>query len=353
MALRADKRHPLKPQVTESQTITSQSRLEQPRHIGQLLTCIRSQRGISQKTIAAELGASGSANINRFEKTGASLGKKRIEGYIQLLAQPVIQGQTYRDPLTPSQIEILQRMPWTHAEIKQTTERALHYDLADCATPHAPPQLRFLLRMLVESRQPAFICDGLFFIHAFNGACLNLFSLDPYNGYLQQWEAWHSFASKIMANSPVRRAHISPDQYFPPMVDLFFQISAEFSFTPQLTCLLDCMNRLGGAERTRFPQWWNSAQTFRLHYDLSLLKRTIRYRGRTLYVYNPIPHIEHVATPAGPLPYYFVMWEADQADKQNSVEDLPGLAPPGEIFFAADYDAKQNFHVNCWQNYQQ
>jgi hypothetical protein len=254
--------------------------------------------------IAAALGRSESANVHRYEKTGASLSESVIRAYIGLMAEPVIEGRAYRDPLTAEQIAILHRMPLTQDAIKTISERLLYYDFGQPCSPHAPESLRNLVRGLRACRQPAFICDGLFFMYAINGACFNLFSLNPATGYLRQWEAWHSVASKAMADSPVRQAHINPDQFLPPTMDFFFRMSAEYSFTPQMLTFLARLFRLGDADSLHMPQWWRSAQTFKLHYDLSYLMRTVVYRGRKLHAVTPPPQIAYVDTPVGgTLPY--------------------------------------------------
>jgi transcriptional regulator with XRE-family HTH domain len=335
--------------VTDSRTFEPTNHLDQPRHLGQLLALLRRQRGISQTAIALELGTASSANIHRFEKAGASLSHARIRQYIHLLAQPVIGGQVYRDALTPGQVEILYRMPHTLEAIQHASERVLHYDFGAIRAPHVPEPLRELKRRLFELRVPAYICDGLFFVHAVNGACLNLFSLNPATGYLDRWETWNSLAAKVMAASRVRRAHLNPDQYFPPNVDFFFRTSAEFSFTPQLLAFIERLGQLEESVRLRFPQWWSSAQTFRLHYDLHRLTRTIRYQNRQLHVSNPPPYTVHVETPRGELlPYYLVTWWAESRDQEETLENLPGYVAPDAVFFAADYDRRGNFHVNCW-----
>jgi ADP-ribose pyrophosphatase YjhB (NUDIX family) len=125
--------------VIDSRTLEPTIHLDQPRHLGQLLALLRRQRGISQTTIALELGTASSANIHRFEKAGASLSHARIRQYVYLLAQPVIGGRVYRDALTPAQVETVAYLALTPTTEDPPEDRpARLFAIDELGTPDGP-----------------------------------------------------------------------------------------------------------------------------------------------------------------------------------------------------------------------
>ena len=42
------------------------------------------------------------------------------------------------------------------------------------------------------------------------------------------------------------------------------------------------------------------------------------------------------------VPYFFGVWQP------MGFENLNEVAAPGDIFFAAEFDSQQRYHVNCW-----
>jgi hypothetical protein len=74
-------------------------------------------------------------------------------------------------------------------------------------------------------------------------------------------------------------------------------------------------------------------------------------RHGTRYLHTSIRELEcHWITIAAKLsvPYYLGTWQPLGVETQVVFEQLNGLAEPGEVFFAAEFDAAHQHHVNYW-----
>ncbi|RIK41317.1 MAG: hypothetical protein DCC57_18985, partial [Chloroflexi bacterium] len=59
------------------------------------------------------------------------------------------------------------------------------------------------------------------------------------------------------------------------------------------------------------------------------------------------PHLVPITTNLA-VPYFLGVWEPLGAETRSGFTHLTGPAAPNDLLFAAGYDLRQNFHVNCW-----
>jgi hypothetical protein len=331
-------------------------------HLGVLYKRVREARGLSQTDIASALGVTNST-ISKFESTGRSRRDQIVERYIRALEAPVLNGVHRYAPLSMEEAALLRQLSPTahngsngsngtngnnsngHAPAVQLSA----YDFALITSPHAPAELKALVHKLRQTPWPAFIADGLWFVHAVNGAMWNLFGIAPDDPLLRRWESWQMVAAKFTDPSPIRAAHISPDNYFPPTICAFFQSTLPYLFTPQMRALLRNLHQLSLVNQLHFSTWWYLASSFNLSFDLSQSARILRRGDR--FFHTTIRGLElHMIpiTTAQAVPYFLGVWEPLGADTQAGFARLSGAAAPDALFFASQYDVRQNFHVNCW-----
>lgn len=156
-------------------------------------------------------------------------------------------------------------------------------------------------------------------------------------------------ATKFVDPSPVRDAHISPDNYFPPTIWAFFRATARYLFTPQMRSLLYKLHDLSAANGLHFSQWWYSASSFTLYFEIGQSARILR-RGER-YFHVSITGLEPQVVPITAkmsVPYYLGVWQPLGTETEVAFRQLNGAAAPGEVFFAVDFDAGHTFHVNTW-----
>jgi hypothetical protein len=223
------------------------------------------------------------------------------------------------------------------------------YEFPLITSPHAPPELKALVQQLRQTPWPAFIADGLWFIHAVNGAMLNLFGIAPDSPLLRRWESWHLIATQFTDPSPVRDAHVSPDNCFPSAICAFFRATLRYLFTPQMRALLRSLHQISLTNQTHFSTWWYQTSAFSLAFELKqdarILRRSDRYFltsiRRTKSQFVPI-------TAKMQVPFFLGIWQPLAAETQAAFARLSGAAAASELFFAADHDTQQANHVNSW-----
>src|SRR5690606_30891706 len=149
---------------------------------------------------------------------------------------PVLNGVLTYAPLSTDEAMLLrQSILGTHnGNGRACTVQLSAYDFTLITSPHAPAELKTLTQRLRQATRPAFICDGLWFIHAVNGAMWNLFSIAPDAALLRHWESWHMIASQFTDPSPIRAAHVNPDNSFLSTINAFFRSTLPYLFTPQM-----------------------------------------------------------------------------------------------------------------------
>jgi hypothetical protein len=223
------------------------------------------------------------------------------------------------------------------------------YDFELITSPHSPLELKVLVQRLRRMQWPALISDGLGFVHAVNSAMLNLFGIEPNSLILRRWESWHTLAAMLTQPSPMLSAHANLDNYFPPLVYDFFQSTAPYLFTPQMRALLRELHYLSNVSGLNFSKWWYAASSFTLFFKQSPSTCILRHGNRfhTTAIFKRECHWVHMAATMS-APYYLGIWQPLGAETQALFEHLTGVAAPGEIFFAADFDLHHGYHVNCW-----
>lgn len=318
-------------------------------HCGVLFDRVRKSRGISQKEIANVLNTAPST-IHHLEQTGRSRRRQIVERYLDVLQGIEISGFALSNPLNVEQANTLRLLHQnSNGHPVPVVESVSSLDLRDICSANPPATLNQLLNRLRSSQWPAFIADGLWFIHAINGAALNLFGIPPSAAFNRLWEGWHIMGSKFAPYSPIRAAYHNPDIYFPPTVDFFFRSTAPYLFTPQMRALLHRLHQLSAQSGLRFSEWWYSATSFSLHYNLNELTRIIHYEGQRLQVASSVPEVHPVQiNPDYTLPYLYGEWIPLDEMTRKLFSNLRGRAHPREVYFAADADAERAFHVNNW-----
>lgn len=319
-------------------------------HLGILFKRIRATRGLSQSDIAQALAVTNST-ISKFESTGRSRRAQIIERYIRTLQSPSLNGNQVPCPLDEDEATLLMQL---NSEYQGTNGDALAmqlgaYDFELIASPYSPLELKVLVQRLRQTQWPAFISDGLGFVHAVNSAMLNLFGIEPNSLILRRWESWHTVATMFTQPSPIRSAHVSLDNHFPPLIYDFFQSTVPYLFTPQMRALLRELHHLSELNGLNFSKWWYAASTFTLFFNQSPNTCILRHGTRFLNtaIFERECHWIHIDA-AMSVPYYLGIWQPLGAETHTVFEHLTGVAAPGEIFFAAEFDVHHEYHVNCW-----
>jgi hypothetical protein len=327
------------------------------------------QPGLNAFEKESPTNSSRNGDLSSADPTPARAKSSRyFDAYVQALQQRNLNGTRISSPLTADEAEILRALYRRNHRAMQINEQELRLaavDYRDIKGPHVPPALQGLVETLQKESRPAFIADGLWFMHAMNGAAFNLFGIDPYSGYLGRWEAWHILAAKLLPDSPVFNAHVSTNQYYPPAVDLFFNDAHQYLFTVQMRALLTELHRLSEQNgATHFERWWEQTVAFQLPWASEDLRREIKYWGvipieerteenyEVIRAWAAIRYDVQIDSLCGqPVDYWLGIWETPpgSGDSAISVAELSGYVDDNsEVFFAADFDVNHDFHVNSW-----
>jgi transcriptional regulator with XRE-family HTH domain len=319
-------------------------------HLGFLFKRLRSTRTLNQSDIAQALGVTNST-ISKFESTGRSRRAQIVDRYIRALQSPYLNGVQVPCPLDDDDATLLRQLSVEvqNANIHASTVQLSAYDFELIASPHSPLELKALVQRLRQIHWPAFVSDGLGFIHAVNGAMLNLFGVEPSSLLLRRWESWHTLATNFAKSSPIHAAHVSPDHAFPPAIYAFFRSTAPYLFTPQMRALLRELHQLSYLSGLHFSKWWYSASSFNLYFEQSQSACILRHGTRYLHtsIIGFEVHWVRIARTMS-VPYFLGVWQPLGAETQVIFEHLNGLAAPCDVFFAAEFDANHLYHVNCW-----
>lgn len=359
-------------------------------HIGHLYREIRESRRLSLVDVARWAGVDKST-LTRFETTGQA-GSKRsrhFDRYVQALSQKWLTGtcngngsggngspgKRVRKPLSEDDCALLEaayKASRTRQILYQQEDSLAHLDFehikqADRLAHLAP--LAQLLRELRAQTRPAFIADSLWFIHAINGACSNLFRIpappEPRSGdrshYFYRWEAWHIMGAKFFRASPVYQAHESYNDYFPPTVDQFFRSCAPQLFTLQQRALVHRLMQESDHNDLDFTEWWLQAAAFNISYKKEYLHRQIKFEHPSIgkKILNAVGKQtvgRSVAiTPDHTVDFWLGIWYGNTEESDQLIANLPeqngawgGRVTNQSVYFAADYDYNRSFHVNTW-----
>jgi hypothetical protein len=320
-------------------------------HIGELLKGIRESRDIILDAIAKHCEIDISA-ISNLESRGVHKKTRTAPCYIKALHSPNV-SPLYLEGKDDLLLNLYQA---SKDNLKRQCDFSIvSLDYIKSEDKHR--KLTELLQLLEAQERPAFIMDGLWFIHAMNGAVLRLFNIDSDSEFLHNWEGWHVVASKFYPNSPIFRAHYNPDEYFPPTITAFFEAgpTSKLFFTYQMRQLVCRIVALSEAQGLKFQGWWRRAVRLDLDYELKKLTRTIIYKSSNIQtdahiVASPDIEIEQGYTAS----YRLAVWNPIGTDALEAYKDIISAPNSREIYFAADYQERsgQKFHVNEWPEVQ-
>ena len=170
-------------------------------HFGVMFRHIRETLGLKQTKIADHISAD-VATVNRFEKLGTTHAET-VEEIINALNSPKLSRGLIRHTLTQDNIDLLLSVyaSFRERDAKEIQLASLDFELI--TSGYCPDGLRKLVQTMMICGYPAFLIDPLWFIHAINGAGLQVFGLDPEAEYMNRWEFWHVLGTKFAKDSPV------------------------------------------------------------------------------------------------------------------------------------------------------
>lgn len=317
------------------------------RHIGDLLRYNRKSRRLTQAEIAKAIGVT-SATISRLERGyEKNMGGKTVSKYIA-----VLESEVSRHPrLTADQAQMLRELYVSFKERRAREELLSTVDFRSLRRRQSPGLGR-LIAQLETSEEPALIFDPLWCVHAFNGAVLRLFGINPDNPNLHSWEAWHSLGSKFPVSSPVRQAHLNADTYFPITVVEFFQnpYTRPFLFTTQMRYLVYRLHQLSEQNQAHFTPWWLNAITFSQEFTgESLARQIMSPRRASAVLWTQAAYRDSVPIAEG-YDGAFILgcWEPLDDVAARTFADISRMPGSREVYYAADYDTSLDFHPNTW-----
>lgn len=319
-------------------------------HWGALCYRVRASRGLTAEDIGKVVGASRGSISSTLEQRG-NIGFETFKRYIEALRDE----RFFIPAISEGEARMLQVLYETR---DKPTQRRLQLDLANIsfkkiASHNKPAELKHLVDQLRATSQPAFIGDNLRFVHAVNGELLTLYNIDPHSDFLHHWEAWHDLAIKFQANSPVRQAHPYTDQFLSDSVTNFLQdeVVHRYLFTVQMRTLISSLIDLSREHAFPFYRPWYQATSF-LSPNVGQTARTIEYKGERIQ--TKIRMQERLLVPVIPehsVHYSLIVWEPDSKEAYEAFADITQRAhrqQRDQVYFAADYDRNNNFHINTW-----
>ncbi len=323
-------------------------------HLGELLRRMRQARELSQADIARVCAVHRSTILN-FEQRGA-LFRDRITyaRYVQSLADASIGCPDLQ--IDPSRRALLDDL-FTHAQpagVRADEERLAAIDFV--ATQRGDtPALRRLINQLRAQPLPGAIIDDLGFVHVLNGALLRMFDITPDLPYLQRWEAWHVFATKLVRDSPVHHAYTTVhgnDLFFIAALYQFFERmrTLRYLFTRQMQTLNWRLAVLAHQEGyLQHTAGWRLISAFQVVPGMDGVLRIVRFQNEILTVQIIPGHPCQVSLPgSGMVTYHPITWHPLGANAAR----VMAACRDQRLFFAAEYDRHERFHVNTWSELQ-
>jgi transcriptional regulator with XRE-family HTH domain len=314
-------------------------------HIGALLQNVRETRGISATAIARTGGPS-SSTISRIENGESKPQRNSIERYIKAIQS--LAASSLEDRHAQMLLELRH-----HSRMRRARERSYSgVNFRDITRRSRPEKLSELVAALEAEDGPAMIMDDLYFIHALNGAALLLYDVDPQADFLHRWEAWQTLAAKFLSDYQVREAHPYPDDFLPQILAYFLEDKNAYThlFTHQMRTLICRLVAVSEEEHFRFLKWWELASAFLLSYRRTLRSRALLHRDQRIYVDVARLHTEVVEVVEGyPVNYTYGAWFPSDTDARDRFNEISESSMSHEIFYAADYDKNEDFHVNSWE----
>lgn len=322
-----------------------------PVHIGDVFRWVRTRTQISASDVAGYAKTT-PPTVSNFESDGgASL------DMVERCAHALLRG---RPPISIRQADVLAALhPFSQPSKVRLQERELvMLDFREIRVGSRPPMLEKLLNQLRRERRPAYIRDNLWFIHAYNGAIMHLFGLDPSDDQtFASWKSWHVLAPKFFADSAVRTGHVRTTEYFQTVIQAFWYDLQPYLFTRQARKLIARLHELSEADGLEFDQLWCSVMSFGLEEDPEFFTRVLydpRYRhdkSRVLYAESndqPYTEVRYQIKETFTARYKLVVWNPVDTAARNTFDDIATRSDAWQIIFAADHDRNRDFHVNNW-----
>jgi len=321
--------------------------------LGALCKRVREARAISGATMASYCSAKSTRTITQDFEVNNQLGPEYFDRYVKALQSR----EVTLSPITPMQAQMLtqwyyEREPSIVAERTKEVS-SIRFEYIHHSNPYRPAALADLVQELSEVRRPGVIMDDLWYIHALNEGQLRMYGIRSDDAFLQRWDGWHTIASKIWRDSPVRLAHNDAAGIVPPTIVFFLENPSTYPylFTYPTRAFLSRLNAYSEAEEADVHRWWPYLTSFTLPHNAPAVPREITVNGSTFYT---IPSIDKsIVVPAGSgdgaqnVHYMLVTWNViwtTNGEVRASLE-APG---PQTVYFARDYDTQRDFHVNTW-----
>ena len=165
--------------------------------------------------------------VRNFEKGEFVLPEDKFERYLRQL------------DLNPYATRTLKNIYYSYKTKIKDEARLGHYSFEYVTNHRNFPELSPMVNMLIELNQPAMIVDDLYYVHAMNGAMVELYQIKE--NHLQKPEAWHSVVVKYQADKkhPIIQAHPKYHEYFYDQeIGRFFGSTNQFFFTSQYQNLI-------------------------------------------------------------------------------------------------------------------
>ena len=347
-------------------------------HLGQFAARLRISRGIENVAQLAEALNIADTSIGRFER-----GEIQTSAYFRLFVRALqndrIGDTVVRSPLNSDEVDLLLDL---EAQNSSPTRRRRRYEelneiqLNSIQKPDGPiPPKRTpkkirakwvtyteIVKALEKQKNPAFIADTLWHIHAINGAAFRLFGIDAESEsgseYLRQWEAWHVMAAKFTEPSPVRANTPEINRYFPPTVDAFFRDIYPYLFKPQVRALLGRLHAMSSQNGLGFGRMWESSVTLKSFIrQEKALYRAIDYQGkqteaiagkRTVWTVFP----DGTCPVQHPVRYWMGVWKPNNRLNPQAKDvfmELQKFPDSRKIYYPVDYESVERpFHANRW-----
>ncbi len=319
-------------------------------HLGELLRRARQARGLSQADIARACGVHRST-ILHFEEHGQLFRlRETYLRYVQALEAASVGSPDL--PINPSRRALLHDL-FDHAQRPRIAQDEAHLAAISFGATRDSnaPALCALLDDLQRQPFPAALFDELGFAHALNGAVFKLFGANPADPYYQTWEAWHAFATKLPRASPVRRSYTAFEN-----ADLFFTAALyqfvermhayRYLFTRQMRALQARLAAL--ARRERYPSYeagWRLVSALQVIPGIDEALRLVRFEDDYLLLsIAPQLPCRVQLRGNGVIWYTPVIWRPQGALSEQALASFQD----SRLFFAADFDRHNAFHVNAW-----
>ena len=246
------------------------------RTMGELFSLLIDRSGLKQATVATEAGF-------RRQKVNTMVRKNLYSIETANEVSKAIAEKRVLNITALQRRRLMRMIPFSAGKPLQDLE----YELSTIGLDHLKESyrngsLQRLVEQLQKEKKPAFIMDDLWFVHAYNGASLRLFGVD-YNKKedrekLHWWQSWHVIATKFTNGSIIRNAHVEPNLYFRPAVEVFCNDLRDYLFTVQVRMLLKRINELSEPHKFGFKHMWRRAVTFDSDdLDIDGFRRTLKH----------------------------------------------------------------------------